>query len=85
MMQVVVVARTRDGGQSFDLLSQGLPQEHAYDLVFRHALDLDESGSRLAFGSTTGSLWVSENQGDVWQCVSNHLPPIYAVRFVYGG
>jgi len=29
-----------------------------------------------AFGSTTGSLWVSEDQGDTWQTVSEHLPPI---------
>lgn len=53
----VVVNRTRDGGQTFDTLTRGLPQEHAYDLVFRHALDVDESGDRLASGSTTGSLW----------------------------
>lgn len=78
----LVVTRTRDGGQSFDILSQGLPQEHAYDIVFRHCLDVDESGQRLAFGTTTGSLFVSENGGDSWTLVSAHLPPIYAVRFV---
>ena len=78
----VVVARTRDGGRTFEQLRAGLPQEHAYDLTFRHALDVDKSGERLAFGSTTGSLWVSENQGDSWQTVSEHLPPVYAVRFV---
>lgn len=78
----VVVTRTRDGGRTFDVLRRGLPQHHAYDLVYRHALDIDESGDRLAFGSTTGSLWVSGDQGDSWQCVSSHLPPIYAVRFV---
>lgn len=77
----VVVNRTRDGGKTFDTLTRGLPQEHAYDLVFRHALDVDESGERLAFGSTTGSLWFSDNGGDAWQTVSTHLPPIYAVRF----
>ena len=47
----LVVARTRDGGQSFDVLTEGLPQEHAYDLVFRHALDIDDSGRRLAMGA----------------------------------
>lgn len=78
----VVVARTRDGGRTYDLLRNGLPQQHAYDLTYRHGLDIDESGDRLAFGSTTGSLWVTENQGDAWQCVSEHLPPIYCVRFV---
>ncbi|QOJ17318.1 MAG: exo-alpha-sialidase [Phycisphaeraceae bacterium] len=78
----VVVTRTTDGGRSFDTLRKGLPQEFAYDLVFRHALDVDESGQRLAFGSTTGSLWTSEDGGDSWQTVSTHLPPIYAVRFI---
>jgi photosystem II stability/assembly factor-like uncharacterized protein len=77
----VVVNRTSDGGKSFETLTRGLPQQHAYDLVFRHALDIDESGERLAFGSTTGSLWVTEDGGDQWQTVSTNLPPIYAVRF----
>jgi photosystem II stability/assembly factor-like uncharacterized protein len=77
----MVVARTRDGGKSFEMLRQGLPQEHAYDLVFRHALDADATGDRLAMGSTTGSLWISQDQGDTWDAVSHHLPPIYGVRF----
>ena len=77
----VVVARTRDGGQNFDILRNGLPQDHAYDLTYRHGLDIDGSGDRLAFGSTTGSLWVTEDQGDSWLTVSQHLPPIYCVRF----
>jgi hypothetical protein len=77
----VVVNRTRDGGRTFETLTEGLPQQHAYDLVYRHALDVDESGDRLAFGSTTGSLWISENAGDSWQALAAHLPPIYAVRF----
>lgn len=77
----VVVNRTRDGGRSFETLTRGLPQEHAYDLVFRHALDVDETGERLAFGSTTGSLWISEDGGDSWRTLSSNLPPIYAVRF----
>ena len=77
----VVVARTRDGGQTFEQLTTGLPQQHAYDLVYRHALAIDGSGDVLAFGSTTGSLWVSEDGGDSWTTVSTHLPPIYSVRF----
>lgn len=77
----VVVNRTDDGGKSFTTLRNGLPQEHAYDLVFRHALDIDASGERLAFGSTTGSLWISENQGENWQLLNAHLPPIHSVRF----
>ena len=77
----VVVTRTRDGGKSFDVLRRGLPQDHAYDLAFRHALDVDQTGNRLAFGSTTGSMWISENQGDSWSRVDASLPPVYCVRF----
>jgi hypothetical protein len=77
----LVATRTRDGGRSFQVLDRGLPQVPAYDLIYRHALDLSGDGQRLAFGSTTGSLWVSEDQGDTWQTVSNHLPPIACVRF----
>ena len=77
----LVVTRTRDGGQHFEVLHQGLPEEPAYDLVYRHALDIASDGERLAFGSTTGSLWVSEDQGDSWQTVSKHLPPVLCVRF----
>lgn len=78
----LVVTRTRDGGRSFETLTRGLPQQEAYDLVFRHALDVDSRAERLAFGSTTGGLWISEDQGDSWQAVSEHLPPIDCVRFV---
>ncbi len=77
----LVATRTRDGGKTFQTLSNGLPQAHAYDVVYRHALALDAGGDRLAFGSTTGGLWVSENQGDAWSEISHTLPPIYAVCF----
>lgn len=77
----VVVTRTRDGGQSFDVLTRGLPQQYAYDLTYRHALDIDSAGQTLAFGTTTGSLWLSQDQGDSWQTLAEHLPPVYCVRF----
>jgi photosystem II stability/assembly factor-like uncharacterized protein len=73
------VARTRDGGESWEELREGLPQENAYDVVYRHALD--SAGDLLAFGSTTGNLYVSDNRGDRWHTVANNLPPIYSVRF----
>jgi len=76
-----VVTRTRDGGKTFESLRNGLPGHDAYDLVFRHALEVDESGQRLAMGSSTGSLWISENAGDSWTHISSHLPQIYCLRF----
>lgn len=72
------VARTTDGGASWAQLREGLPQESAHDVVYRHALG--NRGDVLAFGSTTGNLYVSEDRGDRWQTVANNLPPIYSVR-----
>ena len=77
----LVVARTRDGGESFELLHRGLPQRHAYDLVYRHALDVSADGEMLAFGSTSGGLWISENGGESWSILDARLPPIAALRF----
>ena len=76
-----VASRTSDGGQSFEPLSNGLPSGFGYDLVLRHALDIDQSGDTLAFGSTTGNLYVTEDQGEHWQAITHHLPPVHAVRF----
>lgn len=77
----VIVTRTRDGGESFDVLRTGLPQEHAYDIVYRHALAVDAIGTRLAFGSTTGGVWTTADQGDTWAALPARLPPVHAVTF----
>lgn len=78
----VIVTRTRDGGASFEVVTDGLPQSHAYDLVLRHGLDISADGYHLAFGSSTGNLWVTDDQGDHWHTAANHLPPVYSVRYV---
>jgi hypothetical protein len=76
-----VVTRVAEGGAQTTVLANGLPQEHAYDLVHRHALDVDTTGQVLALGSTTGSLWASADGGASFTTVSTHLPPIACVRF----
>ncbi len=76
----LVVTRTRDGGRTFETLSEGLPSP-SWDLIYRHALDVDATGDRLAMGSTTGNLWLSENGGERWTQLSSHLPPIAQVAF----
>jgi hypothetical protein len=76
----LVVNETRDGGRTFTSHCEGLPQRDAYHLVYRHALAVSPDGTALAMGSTTGGLWVSEDEGHSWQCVSRDLPPIAVVR-----
>lgn len=73
------VARTDDGGQSWTQQRKGLPQGNAWDVVYRHALAND--AGCVAFGSTTGNLYLSEDGGESWTTVGNNFPPIYSVRF----
>jgi hypothetical protein len=77
----LVVNRTRDGGRSFETLRSGLPQKDCYDLVYRHGLVVGRDGSSLLMGSTTGHLWASDDGGERWAAVQQHLPPVFAVRF----
>ena len=76
-----VVTRSTDGGKSFTTQNRGLPQQQAYDLIYRHCLEIDAAGETLLMGSTTGNIWASVDQGDHWESVCQHLPPIYCVRF----
>ncbi|HEY0562872.1 MAG TPA: sialidase family protein [Methylophilus sp.] len=73
------VARTNDGGQSWQTFRKGLPQENAYDIVLRHGLDA--AGDDVCFGSTTGNAYISADRGETWQCLGQNFPPIYSVRF----
>ena len=77
----MAVNRSRDGGRSFETLRSGLPQQHAYDLIYRHGLAVTDDGRHLLMGSTTGGLWASADAGEHWHTVSQTLPPIYALRF----
>jgi hypothetical protein len=77
----LAVNRTDDGGEHFVTERAGLPQEHCYDLVYRHGLAVAEDGKTLLMASTTGGAWLSENGGAQWRTISTTLPPVYAVRF----
>jgi photosystem II stability/assembly factor-like uncharacterized protein len=77
--QALTVCRTDDGGLTWQSLSKGLPQAHCFDIVFRHSLAI--SGNTLCFGTTTGNVYISENQGDSWTCYSHHLSRVDAVTF----
>jgi photosystem II stability/assembly factor-like uncharacterized protein len=75
------VARTDDGGKTWQVFRRGLPQTHAYDLVYRHGLALANDNTTLAIGSTTGGVWISEDAGESWKEIEARLPPVAAVGF----
>lgn len=77
--QALTVCKTEDGGQTWQSLTNGLPQKNCFDIVFRHALAID--GNTLVFGTTTGNVYLSENAGDDWIALSHHLARVDCVSF----
>ena len=59
----------------------GLPQQDAWDFPYRHALDVAPDGNTLAFGTTSGNFYVSEDGGERWKHLFHSLPLVYSVRF----
>jgi photosystem II stability/assembly factor-like uncharacterized protein len=74
------VCRTDDGGKSWTAFREGLPQKDCFDLAYRHALDV--KGDRLAFGTTTGNLYTSDDRGESWQRALTTLPLIYSLQII---
>ncbi len=72
--------RTRDGGDTWERLSDGLPQEHAYFQVLREGLctdGLDPAG--VYFGTNNGFVFGSADEGETWSTVASHLPYVWSV------
>lgn len=75
------VYRTRDGGDTWVALRRGLPQQNAFFGVLRQALTTDQNTPvGVYFGTNTGQLYTSADEGDNWTCVTDTLPPIYSVE-----
>ena len=75
------VYRTRDAGGSWHALSNGLPQENAYETVLRDAMDTDTCESAgIYFGTRSGKLFASNDDGESWHALAEGLPPILCVR-----
>ncbi len=75
------VWRTRDGGDSWEALRQGLPQANAYFAVLRQAMATDRlEPAGVYFGTSSGSLFASANEGDSWSQIAQHLPTILSVE-----
>jgi photosystem II stability/assembly factor-like uncharacterized protein len=75
------VYRTSDCGASWEELSSGLPQKDAYITVLRDAFTSSSGDAPgLYFGTRSGELYGSQDDGDSWETLAEHLPPILMVR-----
>jgi photosystem II stability/assembly factor-like uncharacterized protein len=72
---------TRNAGKSWQRLDTGLPDGQAWWTVKRQAMTADAGDPvGLYFGTTSGELWASRDEGERWNCIARHLPEIYAVE-----
>ncbi|HWQ38509.1 MAG TPA: glycosyl hydrolase [Burkholderiales bacterium] len=75
------VYATRDAGKTWQRLDAGLPKRQAWWTVKRQGMCADtRSPVGLYFGTTSGELWMSRDEGQRWSCIARHLPEIYAVE-----
>ena len=73
---------TRDAGESWQRQSEGFPQSQAWWTVKRQAMTADAHDPvGVYFGTTSGELWASRNEGEAWSVLARNLPEIYAVEF----
>jgi photosystem II stability/assembly factor-like uncharacterized protein len=75
------VYRTRNGGASWEPLSRGLPQKRAYETVLRDAMTADSFDPMgIYFGTRSGQLFGSRDEGRTWQKMLEGLPSVVCVR-----
>ena len=74
------VYRTSDAGESWTRCDNGLPST-AWFTVKRQAMTVDQQPTiGVYFGTTSGEIWASVDEGDSWQCIASHLPEIYSLE-----
>ena len=74
------VFRSSDAGESWTRLDKGMP-ERAWFTVKRQAMTTDaEDPVGVYFGTTSGEVWGSVDEGETWTCLAAHLPEIYSVE-----
>jgi photosystem II stability/assembly factor-like uncharacterized protein len=75
------VYRSQNAGASWQALTDGLPQRHAYVQVLREGLTTDTMDPHgLFFGTSTGHLFASTDEGQSWRLVAGFLPKILSVH-----
>src|SRR5579863_5398869 len=75
------VYRSRSGGNEWEPLSKGLPQQDCYVNILRDAMAVDTLDScGIYFGTSGGQVYVSPNAGDSWSPIVQNLPGVLSVE-----
>jgi photosystem II stability/assembly factor-like uncharacterized protein len=71
---------TRDAGETWTRCDAGLP-EQAWFTVKRQAMTVDAGDPvGVYFGTTSGEIWASVDEGATWRPIVQHLPEVYSVE-----
>lgn len=72
---------SQDGGESWVRQDSGLPPQEAWWTVKRQAFCADaDDPVGLYFGTTSGQVWASTDEGATWRRIAEHLPEIFSVE-----
>ena len=75
------VYRSRTGGNEWEALSKGLPQENCYVNVLRDAMAVDSlNRCGVYFGTTGGQVYASADDGDTWNAIVHDLPAVVSIE-----
>jgi photosystem II stability/assembly factor-like uncharacterized protein len=75
------VYRSRSGGNEWEPLTRGLPQQDCYVNVLRDAMSVDSlDPCGVYFGTTGGQVYGSRDGGDSWEAIARDLPPVLSVE-----
>lgn len=75
------VYRSVNGGKTWQRQATGLPKSQGWLTVKRQAMTADAGApAGIYFGTTSGAVWGSRDEGRTWKCLAAHLPEIYAVE-----
>jgi photosystem II stability/assembly factor-like uncharacterized protein len=75
------VYRSKSGGNEWEALTRGLPQENCYVDVLRESMDVDSLDScGVYFGTTGGQVYASADAGDTWNAIVRDLPAVLSVE-----
>ena len=75
------VYRSRTGGNEWEALTNGLPQENCFVDVLRGSMSVDTlDSSGVYFGTTSGEVYASADGGDTWSPIAEHLPSVLSVE-----
>jgi len=74
------VFRSRNGGKTWKALGTGLPKADSFVGIYREGMAMDANDpAGVYFGTNTGKIFASRDEGDSWEVMADNMPPICSI------